>query len=84
MCLDIIKHYVGLFNKCINRKGNLKKLFHKKKKRKNHNLNSGTYNLGINVNFFVSNALNIAIINIMPFLKTPNFHIFIFPKYRTT
>ena len=34
MCLDIIKYCVGLFNECINRKGNLKEVFHKDKKEK--------------------------------------------------
>lgn len=40
MCLDIIKHCIGLFNEYINRKGNLKEVFHKEEK--NRSLNSCT------------------------------------------
>lgn len=32
MYLHIIKHCVGLFNECINRKGNLEDIVHKKEK----------------------------------------------------
>lgn len=42
MYLDIIKYCVGLFNECINRKGNLKEVFHKEKG-KRYSLNSCTY-----------------------------------------
>lgn len=32
MCLDVLKHCVGLFNECKNRTGNVKEVFHKEGK----------------------------------------------------